>query len=145
MPAIALSREEVALPGLILPFFGQRGRCRGALHLRLCAHGSVDDRIRDTYNVRMELRFVWDEKKNHDNRRKHGVSFQEAQTAFYDENAKVYSDPDHSGDEARFLLLGLSFRLRTLVVCHCCREKDSVIRIISARKADKGEEKDYWG
>lgn len=92
----------------------------------------------------MRLRFVWDEKKNRANQRKHGVSFQEAQTAFYDENAKVYSDPDHSEDEARFLLLGMSYRLRTLVVCYCYREKESVIRIISARKADKDEERDYW-
>ncbi len=65
------------------------------------------------------------------------MSFEEAQSAFYDENAKIYSDPDHSEDEARFLLLGLSFRLHTLVVCHCYREKEAVIRIISARKADK--------
>ena len=92
-----------------------------------------------------ELRFVWDEKKNRANRRKHGVSFQEAQTAFYDENAKVYADPDHSEDEARFILLGISFRLRVLVICHCFRENDSVIRIISARKADKLEERDYQG
>ena len=91
-----------------------------------------------------ELRFAWDEKKNRANQRKHGVSFQEAQTAFYDENAKVYSDPDHSEDESRFLLLGLSIRLRTLVVCHCFREAESVIRIISARKANKLEERDYW-
>ncbi len=92
----------------------------------------------------MSLRFVWDEKKNRANQRKHRVSFEEAQTAFYDENARVYPDPDHSEDEARFLLLGLSFRLRTLVVCHCYRERESVIRIISARKADKGEEGEYW-
>lgn len=91
-----------------------------------------------------ELRFTWDEKKDRANQRKHGVSFQEARTAFYDENAKVYPDPDHSEDEDRFLLLGISFRLRMLVVCHCYREEESLIRIISARKADKLEEKDYW-
>ncbi len=91
-----------------------------------------------------ELRFAWDVKKNRANRRKHGVTFQEAQTAFYDENAKVYADPDHSEDESRFLLLGLSMRLRTLVVCHCFREAESVIRIVSARKANKLEERDYW-
>jgi uncharacterized DUF497 family protein len=62
-----------------------------------------------------DLRFVWDEPKSRINQRKHGVSFQEAQTAFYDENAKVYSDPDHSESEARFILLGLSFRLRTAI------------------------------
>jgi hypothetical protein len=91
-----------------------------------------------------DLRFVWDERKNRTNQRKHGVSFEEAQAAFLDENARVYSDPDHSEDEDRFILLGVSFRLRTLVVCHCYREKESVIRIISARKADRYEQTNYW-
>ena len=90
------------------------------------------------------LRFVWDERKNLANQRKHGVSFEEAQTAFHDENAKVYFDPDHSEDEDRFILLGMSLRLQVLVVCHCYRERESVVRIISARKADKREERDYW-
>jgi len=90
------------------------------------------------------LRFVWDEAKNRANRRKHGVSFDEAATAFRDENAKVYFDPDHSEEEDRFILLGLSFRLRVLVVCHCYREAASVVRIISARRADKEEQGDYW-
>jgi uncharacterized protein len=91
-----------------------------------------------------ELRFTWDEAKNRANRRKHGVSFEEAQTAFLDENARVYFDPDHSEREERFILLGLSFQLRVLVVCHCYRERDLMIRIISARKADKREQDDYW-
>ena len=91
-----------------------------------------------------ELRFEWDERKNRANQRKHGVLFEEAQTAFYDANATVYADPDHSADEDRFILLGLSFRLRTLVVCHCYRQKEEVIRIISARKADRNEQRDYW-
>jgi hypothetical protein len=90
------------------------------------------------------IEFVWDEKKNLANRRKHGVSFEEAQTVFFDENAKLYFDPDHSEDEDRFLLLGLSFALRELVVSHCYRQSDAVIRIISARKADKREQHDYW-
>ena len=90
-----------------------------------------------------DLRFVWDPAKDKANRRKHGVSFEEAQTAFLDENAKVYFDPDHSESEDRFILLGISFQLRVLIVCHCYREKDLVIRIISARKADKGEQGDY--
>jgi uncharacterized DUF497 family protein len=90
-----------------------------------------------------DLRFAWDEKKNHANRRKHGVSFEEAQTAFFDEQAEVYFDPDHSEDEKRFILLGVSYRLRVLVVCHCHRESDTLIRIISARKADKSEQEDY--
>lgn len=91
-----------------------------------------------------EMRFEWDEAKNRENRRKHGVPFEEAQTVFLDENAMRFCDPDHSADEDRFLMLGISFRLRVLVVCHCYRVSDSVIRIISARKADKGEETEYW-
>ncbi|MBT3194485.1 MAG: BrnT family toxin [Verrucomicrobia bacterium] len=67
-----------------------------------------------------------------------------AQTVFLDENAIRFFDPDHSQDEDRFLMLGMSFTLRVLVVCHCYRGDDSVIRIISARKADKREQSDYW-
>jgi hypothetical protein len=91
-----------------------------------------------------EVRFEWDERKNRENRRKHGLSFEEAQTVFLDENALRFFDPDHSADEDRFLMLGISFRLRVLVVCHCFRARDSVIRIISARKADRTEEAEYW-
>jgi len=90
------------------------------------------------------VRFEWDEAKNRENRRKHRVSFEEAQTVFFDENAVRFFDPDHSADEDRFLMLGISTRLRVLVVCHCFRVSESVIRIISARRADKGEEADYW-
>ena len=89
------------------------------------------------------LSFDWDTRKARANLRKHGVSFEEARTTFFDENARVYADPDHSEDEDRFLLLGLSSRLRMLVVCHCLRERGSVIRIISARRADKQEEAAY--
>jgi uncharacterized DUF497 family protein len=91
-----------------------------------------------------ELKFVWDTAKNRANRRKHGVRFEEAATAFRDENAKVYFDPDHSDREDRFILVGLSFQLRVLVVCHCYRESELVVRIISARKADRREQEDYW-
>ncbi|HET6373615.1 MAG TPA: BrnT family toxin [Candidatus Polarisedimenticolia bacterium] len=91
-----------------------------------------------------ELRFVWDERKNAANRRTHGVSFEEARTAFLDENAKVYFDPDHSEAEDRFILLGMSLRLRVLVVCHCYHEAVTVVRIISARRADKREQVSYW-
>jgi len=91
-----------------------------------------------------EVGFEWDEAKNRLNRRKHGVSFEEAQTVFFDESALRFHDPDHSTDEDRFLMLGISFRLRVLVVCHCYRTSDPVIRLISARKADKHEESDYW-
>ena len=91
-----------------------------------------------------ELRFVWDKRKNRANVRKHKVSFEEAETVFKDENAILYFDPDHSEDEDRFILLGLSTRLRILVVCHYFRESDLVIRIISARRADRLEGKAYW-
>lgn len=77
-------------------------------------------------------------------RKKHGVSFEEARTAFYDENAIQFCDPDHSDEEDRFVLLGLSFKPQVLVVCHRFRESETVIRIVSARKADKDEEIDYW-
>lgn len=88
-------------------------------------------------------RFVWDAGKSRANRRKHGISFEEAQSAFHDENAKLYFDPDHSEAEDRFILLGMSALLRVLVVCHCYRESVSVVRIISARKADSRERDDY--
>ena len=90
------------------------------------------------------ISFSWDDRKNEVNEKKHGVSFDEAKTVFYDENAIRYYDPDHSDDEDRFLTVGVSQKLRILIVCHCFREDDSVIRIISARKATKGEEDNYW-
>jgi uncharacterized DUF497 family protein len=91
-----------------------------------------------------ELTFVWDDKKELANRAKHdGISFDEAKTVFYDEYARLIFDPDHSNDEERFIIIGLSNNLRLLVVCHCYREFDSVIRIISARKASAKEEKVY--
>ena len=90
------------------------------------------------------IRFEWDENKNHINQRKHGVSFDEAKTVFYDDQALVIDDPEHSEQEERFLILGLSIRANLLVVCHCCRESDTVIRIISARKATK-KESGYYG
>jgi uncharacterized protein len=97
------------------------------------------------YTVHMAgVQFTWDEKKHRINRRKHGVSFEEAQTACFDERARVYFDPDHSDDEDRFILLGVSYRFRVLVLCHFCREGDSVVRIISARKADRSGRNDYW-
>ena len=91
-----------------------------------------------------QIRFDWDERKNTANIKKHGVSFEEAQTVFLDENAIRYFDPDHSKDEDRFIMLGMSFKLRVLVVCHCYKSSDSIIRIISARRANKKESKDYW-
>ena len=90
------------------------------------------------------ISFSWDNGKNEANKKKHGVSFDEAKTVFYDENAIRYFDPDHSDDEDRFLMVGVSQKLRIIIVCHCFREEDSVIRIITARKATKGEDDVYW-
>jgi uncharacterized DUF497 family protein len=92
----------------------------------------------------IELRFKWDEKKNKANVKRHGVSFEEARTVFYDEKAIQFYDPDHSEEEDRFILLGLSYKPQVLIVCHCFRESETVVRIISARKADKDEEREYW-
>ena len=85
------------------------------------------------------IRFEWDERKASTNARKHGVTFEEARSVFVDERAKLIGDPDHSEDEDRFVLLGLSSSLRLLLVCHCCREEGNTIRIISARKATNRE------
>ncbi len=89
------------------------------------------------------LHFSWDPEKAISNLKKHGVSFDEAKTVFYDENARLINDPDHSENEDRFILLGLSQKFRLLTVCHCYRSEDSVIRIISARKATKTEHNFY--
>ena len=89
------------------------------------------------------VRFEWDEKKAAANAKKHGVSFNEAKSVFVDERAKLIDDPDHSADEDRFVLLGLSSALRLLLVCHCYRSENNVIRIISARKANAKESKSY--
>ena len=90
-----------------------------------------------------DFRFEWDGEKAALNNRKHGISFEEAQTVFYDEQAIEFFDPDHSEQEDRFIMLGGSFRLRLLVVCHCVREAQSVIRIISARRATRREAEQY--
>ncbi|MBI4230044.1 MAG: BrnT family toxin [Planctomycetes bacterium] len=89
------------------------------------------------------FRFEWDERKGRANRGKHGVSFEEAQTVFFDEYAIEYDDPDHSGEEERFLMLGWSAKLRVLVVCHCIRSAPRTIRIISARRATRQEREAY--
>jgi len=89
------------------------------------------------------LRFEWDERKASANAKKHGVTFEEARSVFVDERAKLIDDPDHSEDEDRFVLLGLSSSLRLLLVCHCYREEGNIIRIISARKATSRESKSY--
>ena len=89
------------------------------------------------------VRFEWDEDKNRVNQDKHKISFEEAKTVFYDLKALVIDDPDHSEEEERFIILGLSKTANLLVVCHCYRQSDTVIRIISARKASKKETNDY--
>jgi uncharacterized DUF497 family protein len=89
------------------------------------------------------ISFEWDEKKNSANIKKHNVSFEEAKSVFYDENAKLIPDPDNSEDEERFVIIGISRKLNLLVVCHCYRVSESVIRIISARKAASNETKMY--
>lgn len=91
------------------------------------------------------LRFSWDRAKAQLNLRKHKVSFEEAETAFLDEQALLLDDPDHSSaTEDRFILLGMTAALRVLSVCHCVRESGSLIRLISARRATKAEQKQYW-
>jgi len=89
------------------------------------------------------LHFEWDDRKAAANAKKHGVSFEEAKSVFADDRAKLIDDPDHSEDEDRFVLLGLSSSLRLLLVCHCYRSERNVIRIISARKATAKESKSY--
>ena len=88
-------------------------------------------------------KFSWDTAKNQANIKKHGIDFNDAQTAFYDENAMILADEEHSEDEERFILIGIDFNARLLNVCHCYRNGDSVVRIISARKANKQEIRIY--
>ena len=90
------------------------------------------------------ISFEWDENKNQKNIVKHGISFKEASTVFYDEEALLISDKEHSEEEDRFVLLGLSRQSNLLIVCHCYRGLEERIRIISARKATKKEQKQYY-
>ncbi len=93
----------------------------------------------------MELiKFEWDENKNEINKKKHKISFDEAKTVFYDDNALLIDDPEHSEQEERFIILGTSSKANLLVVCHCYRQSETVIRIISARKATKTETNQYF-
>ena len=86
-----------------------------------------------------EIEFEWDPRKDRSNQKKHGVSFDEAATAFYDEEGLLLDDPDHSGNEDHFIILGISSALSLLVVVHCYRGDNAIIRIISARKAIPAE------
>jgi len=90
-----------------------------------------------------DMTFEWDESKNKSNQKKHRVSFEEAQTIFYDPLTKVATDPDHSQSEDRFLALGYSEMHQLLIVVHCYRKTDEVIRIISARKLTRSEQKQF--
>ena len=87
--------------------------------------------------------FEWDKRKATNNIRKHGVSFEEAKSVFLDDYALLIDDPDHSIEEERFIILGLSLQAKLLVVCHCYRDNENIIRIISARKATKRESEHY--
>jgi uncharacterized protein len=89
--------------------------------------------------------FTWDPRKSLENQRKHGISFEEAQSVFFDESARLIEDPDHSDHEERFIMLGISTFHRILTVIHCYREDDDIIHIISARKATKNETSIYQG
>ena len=89
--------------------------------------------------------FVWDEEKQESNIRKHKITFLEASTVFDDEDALIRDDPDHSQEEERFIIIGFSENARLLIVCHCYRADDSIIRIISARKANRKERREYGG
>lgn len=90
------------------------------------------------------LVFGWDKRNENANIKKYGISFEEARTSFYDENAIQFFDPDDSDEGDRFILLGVSHKLDALVVCHCFKEEETTVRIISARKADKDEANIYW-
>lgn len=124
------------------PFGLIASRRKGHLMTRPRKPWTMHYNIHTIYSM-ADVRFAWDRRKNAANVRKHGVSFEEPSTMFLDDNALLIADPGHSEDEDRFVLLGLSVGLRVLVVCHCFREKDDVIRIISARKANRREESDY--
>ena len=89
------------------------------------------------------IKFEWEASKAASNVQKHGITFEEARTVFFDERARLINDPDHSESEDRFILLGFSSSLRVIVVCNCYRREGNVIRIISARKATATEKKAY--
>ena len=96
------------------------------------------------YNLNIDgLIFEWDERKNNTNIKKHGISFEEAMTVFYDDDAIVFDDPDHSIEESRFLIIGMSYKDDLCIVSHCYRNDEDKIRIISARKAEKSEIRTY--
>jgi len=90
-----------------------------------------------------DIKFEWDEEKDQSNQQKHGISFEEAKTVFYDDAARIIDDPDHSAEEEREIILGFSVKANLLMVCHCYRASGTVIRVISARKATRTEAEQY--
>lgn len=90
-----------------------------------------------------EIKFTWDDNKNNINKKKHGLSFEEAKEVFGDENAILFDDPDHSLEEDRFLIIGMIKSAKVCIVSHCYRDDDSTIRLISAREATKNEKRIY--
>jgi len=105
---------------------------------------SIDIFLLYNYNIIMnDIKFQWDDNKNKINQKKHKISFEEAQSVFFDEEALIIDDPEHSLEEERFIILGLSKKANLLVVCHCYRKSDTIIRIISARKATVRETISY--
>ncbi|MDR3363842.1 MAG: BrnT family toxin [Clostridiales Family XIII bacterium] len=105
----------------------------------------IDYELLFNYNlINLAYRFEWDDKKNITNIKKHGISFKTAATVFCDSQSLLAIDPKHSDDEDRFVMLGMDLSQKILLVCHCCRNNGNTIRIISARKATKGEETQYW-
>ena len=108
---------------------------------------SIANRLQYKYAVNMDkISFEWDKKKNKRNQKDHGVSFEEAQSVFFDDdNAIQFWDEAHSEQEDRFLMLGMSYKMRILLVVHCYLEQDSTIRIISARKVTRYESQEYGG
>ena len=129
-------RVDFRAPFVVLSRISNTKTIGARLDLEKYCHRQYDSNME-------EIIFAWDDRKDRDNQRKHGVSFGEASTAFADENARLISDPDHSHNEDRFILLGFSAKLRTLVVTHVYRQEGQQIRIISARKATKNERKQY--
>jgi len=99
--------------------------------------------LKHYYIIMKSLKFEWDQIKATSNIKKHGISFEEARTVFDDDFARLIPDPDHSEEEERFLLLGMSYTLKILTVVHCYKDDDGVIRIISARSSTKNEERQY--
>ncbi len=97
------------------------------------------------YNVHMKIKFIWDESKNKDNQRKHGVSFEEASTIFENFPLEIFFDPEHSTAEARYIAVGFSNKGRILLVVHCENNEGTLIRLISARKATKKEYQGIFG